>query len=203
MNQVDCSRFIWHDHFALANDRLVDFYMRLPARLHFSRRFMAEYFKVKFPTLAAIPYQATGVDLYSKPSKYRIKVQEYIRKSKYYAERISKGKLRFYDMRAYIHPEQLFRSHNKMAAYFQEILLDDRTASRGYYNMKRLETLSGKRRVDTVFTRFLLCSLLRYLTDSIWTGNLFFGHFLLALFRILTIFGIHRKGGGPFEVRQM
>jgi len=141
MNQVDCSRFIWHDHFALANDRLVDFYMRLPARLHFSRRFMAEYFKVKFPTLAAIPYQATGVDLYSKPSKYRIKVQEYIRKSKYYAERISKGKLRFYDMRAYIHPEQLFRSHNKMAAYFQEILLDDRTASRGYYNMKRLETL--------------------------------------------------------------
>jgi len=147
MNQVDCNRYIWHDHFALSDDRLLDFYMRLPAPMHFSRAFMIEYFKAKFPNLARIPYQKTGVDLYSKPSQIRIKTRRYMNRVRYYAERLSRGHLRFYDRDSYFHLDQAYRAHRKIRDFYEQNLLDDRTSRRGFFDRGRVEALLKRQRV--------------------------------------------------------
>ncbi len=146
MNQVDCNRFIWHDHFALVDDRLVDFYIKLPSWLKPSRTFLIEYFKIKFPDLAKIAYQATGVDLYHKPSMFKLKYRMYKYKIRYYLERLSRGQLILYNMNNYLHFNQWYRSHKKIRKYFEEILLDKKTINRGYYNKDYLEYLLTRQR---------------------------------------------------------
>jgi hypothetical protein len=146
MNQIDCHRYVWHDHFALADDRLVDFFIKLPANLKPSRRFLKEYFLAKLPELAAIPYQATGVNLYRQPSKLKAQIHSYKGKLLYYAERISGGRLRFYDKTRYQHFNQWYRADKKIPKFYEDILLDDKTVRRGYYNKPRLQVMLKKQR---------------------------------------------------------
>lgn len=141
MNLVDCNRFIWHDHFALADDRLVDFFLKIPAPLKLSRILLTEYFKTKMPALARVPYQATGVDLYSKPSPWKRKLQRFIARTKHYGERLSLGYIQFYNMRNYAHFSQWYRADKRVRLYFEGILLDDKTYRRGYYRRDVIEKL--------------------------------------------------------------
>jgi asparagine synthase (glutamine-hydrolysing) len=146
IDHVDCNRFIWHDHFALADDRLNDFFIKLPHEMKPSRLFLKEYLKAKFPALARIPYQATGVDLYSTPSKFRSDWKKRVKRYKYLAERASRGRLRFYDPDAYTHHDQWYRAHRKIRDFYEGILLDDRTLRRGYFERPHLERLLKRER---------------------------------------------------------
>ena len=146
MNLVDCNRFIWHDHFALADDRLLEFFLKLPARLKPSRMFFIEYFKAKLPDLAHITYQGTGVDLYRKPSRYARKYQFYSNRIKYYIERLSGGNIRFYNPKNYNHYNQWYRSDKRIRNYYESILLDDRTYRRGYFDRNNIEFLLRQQR---------------------------------------------------------
>ena len=146
MNLVDCNRYIWHDHFGLADDKLVDFYMKLPPELKISRHLMFEYFKLKFPEMADIPYQSTGVNLYQKPSKLRNQLHKKVQRTKYYIQRLSKGKIKLYDMRNYSHFSQWYRSDKRIYSFYEDILLDDKTINRGYYNKENLEKLLIRQR---------------------------------------------------------
>jgi hypothetical protein len=146
MDMVDCNRYIWHDHFALADDRLVDFYQKLPPQYKPGRVFMIEYFKSKMPELAGIVYQSTGVNLYQKPSPWKAKLSRGILKLKHYVGRISHGNIITYDMKRYSHPDQNYRSHRQNREYFESILLDDRTFRRGYYNRPHIEFLLRQQR---------------------------------------------------------
>jgi asparagine synthetase B (glutamine-hydrolysing) len=145
-DQVDCNRFIWHDHLVLVDDRLADFHMRLPARLKLSNDFYMEYFRRKYPALAAIPCQSTGVNLYRKPSALKTGLKKRIRKLKYYAERLSRGRLKFYNMDNFHHYNQWYRAHKKIAAFYEEILLDDATINRGYFNKDSVSRLLQRQR---------------------------------------------------------
>jgi asparagine synthase (glutamine-hydrolysing) len=139
IDSVDCNRFFWHDHFALADDRLNDFYTKLPPQLRVSRTFLKEYIKAKFPGLAAISYQATGVNLYRTPSAFRTRWRKQVELFKYAGERFSRGYLKFYDKNAYTHYNQWYRTHKPLRRYYEEILLDDMTVRRGYYERAQME----------------------------------------------------------------
>lgn len=151
MNQIDCNRYLWHDHFALADDRLVEFYLKLPNALKPSRRFMVEYFKAKFPDLARVPYQATGVNLYSKPSQFKKKFQNLIGDWMHYAERASMGSLKIYDSRRYLHQNQWYRASKKVSSYFETVLLDPKTADRGYFNMDEVRLMLDKQKKGVMY----------------------------------------------------
>jgi asparagine synthase (glutamine-hydrolysing) len=146
IDHIDCNRFIWHDHFALADDRLNDFFIKLPHEMKPSRLFMKEYLKAKFPALARIPYQATGVDLFTTPSKFRIIWKNRLKKYKYLGERLSRGYLKFYDKDAYTHHDQWYRAHRKIRDFYEGILLDPSTLRRGYFNRPYLELLLKRER---------------------------------------------------------
>ncbi|MEP0828045.1 MAG: hypothetical protein HRF51_05940 [bacterium] len=161
MNLVDCNRFIWHDHFALADDSLVDFFLKIPAPLKLSRILLTEYFKNKLPALARVPYQATGVDLYSKPSPWKRKWQRLIARTKHYGERLTLGQVQFYNMKNYAHFSQWYRADKRVRLYFEGILLDDKTYRRGYYRRNVIEKLlKQQRRGAGAF--FMLADLLAF-----------------------------------------
>ncbi|MDX9857794.1 MAG: asparagine synthase-related protein [candidate division Zixibacteria bacterium] len=141
MNQVDCNRYLWHDHFALYDDALVDFYIRLPARIKCSRKFFSEYFKAKLPHLARITYQGTGVNLYQTPSPLRTKLRRWNTDLRYYAGRLSQGLINFYDLNTYYQYDQWFRMHRPIRDMVTSLLLDKRTLDRGYVDRKGLEEL--------------------------------------------------------------
>ena len=151
MNQIDCNRYLWHDHFALADDGLFEFYLKLPNGLKPSRKFMVEYFKAKFPDLARVPYQATGVDLYSRPSQFRKKIHNAVGEWMHYAERASMGKLRLYDSRRYLHQNQWYRKSRKVSSYFEDILLDSKTANRGYFNMNEVKSMLNQQKRGVMY----------------------------------------------------
>jgi asparagine synthetase B (glutamine-hydrolysing) len=150
---VDCHRFIWHDHFALVHDDLSDFYLKIPMELHPERTLLKKYFKAKFPDLARIPYQSTGVDLYSQPSALKAKVRQRINRYKYLVERLSRGHLKFYNRKNYVHRDQWYRTHKEIREFFEDHLLEAKTINRGYYNRKNVEKvlLRQKRGGDSFF----------------------------------------------------
>ncbi len=146
MNLIDCNRYRWHDHFALADDRLLDFYIKLPSELKLGRRFMIEYIKTKFPDLARVPYSATGVDLYSEPPIDRFGLQARMLRIKYYLERLSYGKLRFYNPKQYTHQSQWYRSNRRIREFYEQTLMDQRTRERGYFEPEAIEALLQRQR---------------------------------------------------------
>jgi asparagine synthase (glutamine-hydrolysing) len=139
MNQVDCNRFGWNDHFALASDRLVDFYLTLPPELKLGRKFFVEYFKAKFPDMARITYQATGVNLYQTPSPMSKKLKYYRRRMHYYLERATRGKASFTDPDQYYHYDLWYRKYPQIRSFYENILLDERTFSRGLLDREGVE----------------------------------------------------------------
>lgn len=131
MNQIDCNRFGWQDHFALISDRLVDFYLALPPELKLGRQFFVEYFKAKFPDMARITYQATGVNLYQTPSPTSKKLKHYRRRLRYYVERATRGRFSFPDPDQYYHYDHWYRKSPQIQAFYEDLLHDERTFSRG------------------------------------------------------------------------
>lgn len=147
MNTIDCNRFRWHDQFALSDDRLLDFYVKLPARWKMRRRFFIEYIKAKFPALARVPYQATGVDLYSTPKPDRFGMTARINRARFYLERLSRGHLRFYNPRQYTHQSQWYRANRRIRDLYESVLTDERTLERGYFEPDVLTRLLRRQRL--------------------------------------------------------
>ncbi|PWB76154.1 hypothetical protein C3F09_00980 [candidate division GN15 bacterium] len=135
-DQIDVNRFILHDHFALEDDRTLDFYIKLPPALkaYPIRTLLIEGLKQKFPHLAAVPQQHSGVDLYSQPSKWRTMLKGYGRRVAYYTERLSFGLVNIRDMDTYVHYNQWYRTNRKLREFIDGILLDPRTLNRGYFD---------------------------------------------------------------------
>lgn len=137
--QIDCNRHLWHDHFAIADEALLEFYLRMPAELKVGRRFLMAYFLQVFPELARVPYQATGVPLDRRPSERRLRARERLLRWGRRLERASLGRVQVYDMRNYYHWDQWYRTEPGLRRWFEDVLLDRRTRERGLYRSERVE----------------------------------------------------------------
>jgi hypothetical protein len=139
MNLVDCNRFRWNDHFALSDDRLMDFYIKLPAKLKLKRRFLMEFIKAKFPDLARVAYHSTGVNLYTTPPEKPFAFQARVNRAGFYLERLSLGAFKYYNPRQYAHYCQWYRSNRRIRDFYEQTLMDKRTIDRGYFNRAAVE----------------------------------------------------------------
>lgn len=146
MNLIDCNRFLWHDHFALADDRLVDFYLKIPAATKLSKSVMSAYFRTKLPDLARVTYQSTGVDLFSTPKPWKQKLRARINKYGYYLERLTQGQFKYYNPKNYSHFSQWYRADRRVREFYEGVLLDQRTIQRGYFNRPTVEKFLERQR---------------------------------------------------------
>jgi len=141
MNMIDVNRFHWHDHFALSHPKLFNFYKRMPGKWKLQRYFLGEYFKKIFPELAIIKYKKTGVNLYNYPPKYLNALKKLRQDTFYKIERLTRGRICFYNSENYYHYDQWYRRNEKVRHFFYDLLLSKRTCTRGYFNVKHIETI--------------------------------------------------------------
>ena len=147
-DQVDINRYYWHDHMALEDNRTLELYKKIPpdVKAYPTRTVLVETLKKKFPHLAGVPTQNTGVNLFSTPSALRKALGKYKIMAAYYAERLSGGVLKFEDKRTYVHFNQWYREYPEIMEMFEDILLSESTISRGYFNRSRLEEVLMRQR---------------------------------------------------------
>mgnify|MGYP006289628733 CR=1 FL=1 len=130
-----------NDVLPLADYDLFSFYLRLPVAYKLNREFHYEIIRRKFPDLAGIEYQRTGADLFSHPAKTIQLKRKYVPLMNYYIGRLSLGNVNISNKMSFDNSNIWYRRNRKFQKYFHEILLDDLTDKRGYYNLKELEKL--------------------------------------------------------------
>lgn len=166
---IDLWKYFVNDVLPLADYDLFKFYLRLPSKYKLTREFHYEIIRRKFPDLAKIEYQRTGVDLFTKPTKLTQMKRKYFPLLQYYIGRLSYGKLNIVNKTSFDNSNIWYRRNSKLQKYFQEILLDERTGKRGYYNLKEVsELLSLQKRGGNYF------NLIDQLVEFELTNRLFF-----------------------------
>lgn len=138
---IDIWRYFVNDVLPLADYDMFKFYLRFPVKYKLNREFHYEIIRRKFPDLARIEYQRTGVDLFSQPSKYIELKRKYFPLAAYYIGRASLGKIHIINKMSFDNSNVWYRKHRKLQDYFHEILLDSQTDRRGYFDLKALEKL--------------------------------------------------------------
>lgn len=117
---------------------LFDYCTRVPLRYKFKKEVHRAVFLSRFPKLAEIPYESTGVPLSSwksRPTKIEKRVESYL----YYLNRITHGTLDFgtpkwsFDYR--------FRNDEKISKYVRNTLLDPAALDLGLYTKKGIDNL--------------------------------------------------------------
>lgn len=138
MNAIDHNRFFYVDELPFASYELFDFYHRLDPDLLLDHYLYKEIYKKKFPRLAAIPWQSTGVNLYSKPSSWSKKIKSWEAKLHWYVRRISKGRLNPASKDKYEDQDAAYRKHRPLKQWINEIVLSERHLARGYFTRQGL-----------------------------------------------------------------
>lgn len=138
MNAIDHNRFFYIDELPFSGYELFDFYHSLHTDLLLDHFLYKEIYKQKFPRLAAIPWQSTGVNLYSKPSALQKKIKSWDAKFHWYLRRLSKGRLNPVSKDKYEDQDGAYRKYMPLKQWINEIILSDRHLQRGYFSREGL-----------------------------------------------------------------
>lgn len=164
ITQSSLYRFYWEEQLPLSNYNLYDFYLSTPGKVKLRRNLLKAMLRLKFPEMAEILDSNTGLNLYQEPSPwYRFK-KRIGHDFKYYASRLSRGRVVFYDKSAYAHYASWFQKHRKTREFYRRNLLSIPIRDSGIFNAPRLEEHFEK--VAEGGPGF--SSLVRLVTFSIW-----------------------------------
>ena len=114
----------------------VDFILKIPPELRFEHKIYYEFFTKLAPNLAMIPHQRSGLAPLAPFLLHRIGklvksgYKEFIRKLR----NITRGRISIPDKIGYPEYDEWIRKDPRLRTFFEDILLDERTLSRGYFN---------------------------------------------------------------------
>lgn len=118
---------------------LMDFAFKLSYGLRSNPEFYLKLICQWFPEIAQIPWDRTGKPLTDGIISKNPKKDQYFYKFKYYIQRLTRGKLDFLNAESGFNWR--FRNDKKFQETMKEILFDQRTSSRGFFNQRRMDTL--------------------------------------------------------------
>jgi len=135
----------------------VDFNLKIPPIFKIEKRLYKKMILTMFPYLANTPYQKTGLPL--NASQFQIKIHNKIKGVKRRINRIT-GKNIFEDTRNYADYDDWMRENKKLREYILDILLDERTLARPYFNPNCIKEIldlhmSGKKNYSELIGRLL------------------------------------------------
>ena len=142
--QYDLYRYYYHDHHGLIDDLAMDQRNVTPPQWLSERRIYLKIFQELLPDLSRIEYQGTGVDLFHEPTPEMLALRRRQAKMRYWLKRLSMGRINIDDLNTYVHPDNWYRRYPANRRFVESILLDDRTARRGYYDMNEVRKLLKK-----------------------------------------------------------
>ncbi|NIO36482.1 hypothetical protein GTO27_02140 [Candidatus Bathyarchaeota archaeon] len=114
----------------------VDMILEIPQELRFQHRIYYEFIKKLSPNLAKIPYQRTGFApsapffLHEIGKLVKSSYKAFIRKLR----TVTRGRISIPDTIGYTDYDEWMRRDAKLRRFFENILLDEKTLNRGYFN---------------------------------------------------------------------
>jgi len=135
----------------------MDFILKIPIDLRVNSRIYIKMIETLFPTISKIPWQKTGMPLTA--SNLQLKTHNKIKGAKRRINRIT-GKTIFEDTRNYADYDEWMRNSKKLREYILNILLDERTLARPYFNPDCIKEIldlhiSGERNYSELIGRLL------------------------------------------------
>ncbi len=143
-HHYNLNRFFYHDHQALVDDEIIDFYNRLPMKWQVERRLYKKMYADFAPEMAALEYAKTGLPITAKGISPRVIRQQKLDRWRYLLGRITLGRVNLYTPRNFMQHDQWYRQYPENMAFFKGILLDSRTDRRGFYNIPEVKIILAK-----------------------------------------------------------
>ncbi|PWB73287.1 hypothetical protein C3F09_05395 [candidate division GN15 bacterium] len=140
-HQYDPYRYYFAEHFALVDDDIVEFRNRVPLNWVVDRRLYLKMYRDLVPEMAGIVYQKTGVNLFATPNYAAQRRHERMNRLRYLLGRVSLGRINLYDHHTFLHQDIWYRKYAKNRLFFEDILLDQRTSRRGFYDPPAIRRL--------------------------------------------------------------
>jgi len=141
MNSLDLNRFYYKSLLPFACYDLYEFYLTLSPELLLDHFLYKSIFKAKFPRLAEVPWQRTGVNLYTEPSGYLKRKKMFQQKFDWYLTRLTKGKFEGLNRSNYMYYDRDYRKNSKVQRWVEALLLSDRSLERGYFHREGVRNL--------------------------------------------------------------
>ena len=101
-------------------------------------------YKRYIPDLAKIPWQNTGLNLYTSPSAFtrtRALIRKYV---VWYTGRLSRGRFEIRDATTWNNNDYNYRKSNKAQKWVRDVLLSEKALNRGYFSKKGVSQLLDK-----------------------------------------------------------
>lgn len=144
MNNINQNAIFFNDKQPFASYELFDFYITLSPELAANHFLYKEIFKNKLPILAKIPWQNTGLNLFTESSKWLNLKRSVKKQLLWYIPRISGGHLSLLDHDKYDNQDVAYLKNQKLQNWIAEILLSERCLDRGYYSRKGILDLISR-----------------------------------------------------------
>jgi len=118
------------------DNEFVDFILKIPPELRLEHKIYYRFFRKLAPDLVRIPHQGTGVAplapffLHKIGKLVKSGYKEFIRRLRI----ITRGRVSIPDKIGYPDYDEWIRNDPRLRTFFKDILLDERTLSRGYFN---------------------------------------------------------------------
>jgi len=115
---------------------LVDFILKIPPALRFEHKIYHDFFTKLAPNLAKIPYQGTGFIPFAPFFLHKIGrlVKLGYKKFIHRLRNVTRGRVSIPDRMGYPDYNEWIRKDVRLRKFFEDILLDERTLNRGYFN---------------------------------------------------------------------
>lgn len=133
-------RFFWEEQLPLSHYPLYHFFLKTPPQLKLHRSLLKTTLIRKFPELASIPDANTGLNLYQQPGWWYHKKEKMSRNFRYYVNRLSVGKIGFYDRRTYAHHLRWFQHHTPTYQFYEKWLHSDLAKECGFIQPNKIDT---------------------------------------------------------------
>jgi hypothetical protein len=136
---IDLNKFYWNESFPYASKEIYNLYRKLPEKVKYQRTLHEAIFRKFFPEVAKVENYNTGKNLFNEGKRFH--PEKKLAKLMYYLTRITKGRINVPDKTQYAPFDYWYRSHRRFREFFEDILMDPKTNSRGFINRVEVEKL--------------------------------------------------------------
>jgi len=124
----------FEDKMPFYDNDLVDFIVKIPPKLRYNHRIYIRFLKKLAPDLAKIPYNLTGIRADAPMFLYNLGRLIKMRRLKRRLRNITGGLICKSLKTTYPDLDEWIREDSKLNKFFENIIFDERTLNRGYFN---------------------------------------------------------------------
>jgi hypothetical protein len=144
MNGLDLNRYFIDSLLPFASYELYEFYLSLSPELMINHNLYKTIYKKYLPEMASIPWAATGVNLYKRPSRISKNYQAFKNELRWYSTRLTGGKFNLLNRNSYNNNDAEFRRNKQIQQWVKNILLSEQTINRGFFNYSGIMNILKK-----------------------------------------------------------